>query len=74
MEGIIDIEGEIARMQKEIQKIDKDLLVIEKKLNNKNFTERAPEEIVEKEKGKFKELSDNKSRVLDVLNRLSSIK
>ncbi|MCH6576008.1 MAG: hypothetical protein IH795_12570 [Bacteroidetes bacterium] len=74
VEGIIDLDSEISRINKEVSKIDEDLKFIEKKLNNKKFIERAPKEIVEKEKNKFKELSDNKSRMLEVLNRLSQIK
>jgi valyl-tRNA synthetase len=74
VEGIIDLDSEISRMNREVSKIDVDLKFIEDKLNNKKFIERAPKEIVEKEKNKFKELSDNKSRMLEVLNRLSQIK
>lgn len=74
VEGIIDLDSEISRINREVSKIDVDLKFIEDKLNNKKFIERAPKEIVEKEKNKFKEFSDNKSRMLEVLNRLSQIK
>ena len=73
VEGIIDLDSEISRINREVSKIDVDLKFIEDKLNNKKFIERAPKEIVEKEKNKFKEFSDNKSRMLEVLKRLSEI-
>jgi valyl-tRNA synthetase len=74
VEGIIDLDSEITRISKEVAKIDEDLKVVERKINNKKFIERAPKDIVEKEKSKFKELTDNKSRMLEILNRLSEIK
>ncbi|NIP38224.1 MAG: valine--tRNA ligase [Candidatus Dadabacteria bacterium] len=73
VEGLIDIDSEISKMNKEIEKIDKDLGVIEKKLNNKKFIDRAPADIVEKEKGKFSELSDKKSRITENIARLSQL-
>ena len=53
MAGLIDKQAELARLQKEILKIQQELPRIEGKLNNPNFTERAPAEVVEKERAKL---------------------
>ncbi|MCK5813712.1 MAG: class I tRNA ligase family protein, partial [Cocleimonas sp.] len=44
--GIIDKDAETARLTKEIEKIQKGLQGLEGRLNNPNFTDRAPEKVV----------------------------
>jgi len=52
IEGLIDIEKEKERTQKEIERAEKFLISINKKLANENFMSRASEEVVENEKKK----------------------
>ncbi len=73
VEGLVDVEKESARIQKEIGKLTKDLTGTEKKLANKKFLDRAPEEVVEKERQKFQEISFQKKKLEDVLAKLSTI-
>ncbi len=54
--GLVDIEGEIARLEKQEQKLAQDLKRIEGKLNNEKFTSRAPKEVVDKEREKYDEV------------------
>ena len=56
LEGVVDIEKELVKLDDKIKKTGNDLKTKQNTLNNKNFIERAPEEIVEKEKSKLKEL------------------
>ncbi len=56
LEGVVDIEKELANLDLKIKKTEFDIKAKQNTLNNKNFLERAPEEIVEKEKTKLKEL------------------
>jgi valyl-tRNA synthetase len=56
MAGLIDKEAELVRLNKEIHKIRKDLPRIEGKLNNAHFIERAPQDVVDKEKAKLTNL------------------
>lgn len=51
--GLIDIEAELARLQKEIDRITVDIKRLSGKLGNAKFVENAPTEIVEKEKVKL---------------------
>jgi valyl-tRNA synthetase len=53
LEGVIDIEWEKARLQKEIDRITGILAGIRRKLDNTSFTTKAPEEVVEKEREKL---------------------
>jgi len=56
LEGLIDIEKEIARLEKDLLASGKDLQRTQGKLNNENFLKKAAPEIVEKEKTKEAEL------------------
>ena len=53
MAGLIDKDAEIARLNKEIDKLNKDLLRIRGKLDNPAFVARAPAAVVDKEKNKL---------------------
>ena len=70
VEGLIDIEKEIKRLSKDLSKATKDLQQADKKLNNRNFTDRAPEEVVEKERKKFEEFKGQKEKLEKVLKSL----
>jgi valyl-tRNA synthetase len=52
LSGLIDIEKETARLEKEISKIKVDLEKVTAKLSSESFTGKAPLEIIEKEKAK----------------------
>ncbi|MDP3877762.1 MAG: valine--tRNA ligase [Methylobacter sp.] len=56
MAGLIDKEAELARLDKEIQKINNDLPRVEGKLNNPTFVDKAPQEVIDKEKAKLVDL------------------
>jgi len=56
MAGLIDKEAELARLEKEIQKIHNDLPRVEGKLNNPAFVDKAPPEVIDKEKAKLADL------------------
>jgi len=45
--GLIDKDAETARLNKEIEKIQKGLAGVEGRLNNPNFTDKAPADVVE---------------------------
>jgi valyl-tRNA synthetase len=47
--GAVDKEKEQARINKEIEKLEKFIISLEAKLNNKEFSDKAPRAVVEKE-------------------------
>ncbi len=51
--GLIDKEAELKRLEKEIGRIKGDLERTEKKLQNPNFVNKAPEAVVQKEQAKL---------------------
>lgn len=52
LEGLIDLEKERERISKEIERLQAFLVGLNNKLNNPQFVERAPAEVIEKEKQK----------------------
>ena len=56
MAGLIDKEAELARLDKEIQKILNDLPRVEGKLSNPTFIDKAPADVIDKEKAKLADL------------------
>jgi valyl-tRNA synthetase len=74
VEGIIDFEEEEKRLLKEIEKVDKDWVFLNKKLSNEKFIQNAPPDIVKKERDKLNESILKKEKLGDSLNRLSLLK
>ena len=53
--GLIDKDAELARLDKEMGKLEGDIKRTEGKLSNANFVDKAPEAVVQKEKDKLAE-------------------
>ncbi len=56
LEGVINIDDEIARLQKEVGKVEKELERLTKNLANENFINRAPAEVVQRDRNRKTEL------------------
>jgi len=64
LRGLVNVEEEEKRLGKEIAKIEKDIDFLSKKLENPSFVERAPADVVVKEREKIAEFA-NKKRLLE---------
>jgi len=54
--GLVNKADEEARLMRDMQKIEKDIQLLQGKLNNPNFVERAPKEVIEKDQKRLDEL------------------
>ncbi len=63
LEGVIDLDAERARLDQEIARAEADLARVEGKLANPAFLERAPKDVVDKERRKAVELEGVLSRL-----------
>ncbi|UOR12156.1 valine--tRNA ligase [Halobacillus amylolyticus] len=61
--GLININDEIKRLEKEWQKWDKEVARVQKKLSNKGFVSKAPEQVVEEERTKEQDYLDKRAKV-----------
>jgi valyl-tRNA synthetase len=73
LKGLLDFQEEQRRLSKEIKKIEKDMAVAERKLSNKQFMDKAPEEIVEKVKEKVASMQVRLEKLNHNLNFFASI-
>lgn len=70
LEGLIDVETEKLRLNKQVQKLDQELSSIQRKLTNEQFINNAKEEVVAKEKEKEKEVSDKLNKLKEIVEGL----
>ncbi|MFW6415440.1 MAG: class I tRNA ligase family protein, partial [Thermodesulfobacteriota bacterium] len=70
LEGIVDFEAELSRLEKQLKKVDKDFEGLNNKLSNRDFLQKAPAEVVEKEKGKLQELEEKRNKMLSLKQKL----
>jgi valyl-tRNA synthetase len=73
MAGLIDVEAETARLNKEIDKIKKDVGRVEGKLNNPKFVDKAPAEVVQKEKDKLADMQSALGKLEEQIGKLAEL-
>ncbi|NOZ23311.1 MAG: valine--tRNA ligase [Planctomycetes bacterium] len=56
LEGLIDFEAEKTRLHSRIEKVEKQLAIVNGKLSNENFVSKAPADIVQRERDRLAEL------------------
>ena len=69
--GVIDLDVERARLEKEMAKLGQDILAVERKLSNPDFVARAPEEVVEENRDRKTAAEARKLMIAEALARLS---
>jgi valyl-tRNA synthetase len=73
MAGLIDKDAELARLDKEIQKIRKELPRAEGKLSNPDFVNKAPAEVLKKEEQKLAELRSSLDNLEQQRRKIQSL-
>lgn len=73
MAGLIDVEAERARLEKEIAKLETGMKAVSAKLNNKKFMDNAPDAVVAKERGKAEQMSSALTALQEKLEELSRL-
>jgi valyl-tRNA synthetase len=73
LEGVVDIAGEKVRLEKALARADKDLMIISRKLANRDFLAKASKAVVEKEEEKFREVKEKHDVLKTALKRLQEI-
>ena len=63
LKGIVDLDAELKKLQKQEEELLKYVGTIEKKLSNENFVARAPKDVVDKERAKVAEANEKLSRI-----------
>jgi valyl-tRNA synthetase len=71
LKGLVDAAHEIARIERESKKIDKDIAVLQKKLAAPAFVDRAPKEVVEESRQQLESMLGARQR-LDEARQLAT--
>ncbi len=69
--GVIDLDAERARLEKEIGKLAEEIDKIDRKLGNAQFVAKAPEDVIEEQRSRRAEAVDRSERLAAALRRLS---
>lgn len=73
LKGMIDVEKETQRLNKELAGLDKELARIAGKLSNEGFVAKAPPEVIAKEKAKAGEYQEKQQAIQERLVYLASL-
>ena len=74
LKGLIDVDKETARLNKELLTLDKELARVSGKLSNEGFVAKAPPDVIEKEKAKQQEFEEKVKAINERLSYLASLK
>jgi valyl-tRNA synthetase len=70
LEGLLDVQAEKARLAKELEKIEAEIAKAEQKLNNPNFTAKAPPQVLQEHQQRLAEWKAKRDRVKAALEAL----
>ncbi len=71
LEGLIDLNAEKTKLEKQLSRLEKELQVINAKLHNEKFLANAPYHIVKKEQEKYNEVKTKVDKTSQILAGLS---
>lgn len=71
LEKLVDPDKERTRIERALNKLEKDLEVVTKKLSNKGFVDRAPADVVQKERARLSAMADEQQKLQQALSALS---
>ena len=74
LQGLIDIDKELARLEIKLKDLKARLNNIKKKLDNENFVKKAPKDIIDHEQKKYDSYLEDYDKLLDNYNSLVSQK
>lgn len=69
---LVDIKSEIERLNGELVKVEDEIVRAQNKLNNQGFIQKAPKDLVEKEKIKLEKYIELKNKIKENLNNYLS--
>jgi len=70
MEGLVDLDKERVRLREEIEDIQKNHSRLSARLQDESFTSKAPEDVVDRERGRLEDMVERRARVEEILSRL----
>jgi len=72
IEGLVDVDAEVAKLKKQLETVEKGIAGITKKLSNENFIKRAPADVVAGEEKKKTDLIEKREKLQKLVETLSA--
>ncbi len=73
LSGLIDKDAELERLNKEMSRLKQDLDRSEKKLSNSGFVDKAPEDVIQKERDKMEDAKSALRQLEEQATRISAL-
>jgi len=73
MAGLIDKDAELARLNKEVGKLEGDIAKTQGKLSNSKFVDKAPKEVVDKERHRLEDLESALAKLQEQVKRIERL-
>lgn len=73
MAGLIDVAAEMARIDKQLEKLTGEVARIEGKLSNQGFVAKAPAEVIEKERAKAADIKRDMDKLTEQKAELAKL-
>jgi len=73
LKGLVDVQAEVARLNKEISKLDQEITRVSAKLGNEAFTAKAPAEVIAKEQEKLEAARQAREQLTEQQVRIQSL-
>ena len=70
LKGVIDIEEEISRQNKKLQKLENEMKSLEGRINNPKFVSSAPKDVVEATKTRIAEIKLSEAKINELILNL----
>jgi valyl-tRNA synthetase len=71
LDGLVDVEAEKERLGKQLEKIEKEIAKVNAKLNNPNFVEKVPEEVLHESRDRLADWQEKDQQAREALEYLS---
>ncbi|MBU6376092.1 MAG: valine--tRNA ligase [Bdellovibrionales bacterium] len=73
LSGLVNVEEEVKRVKKEMEKVGADLEFVRGKLSKESFTAKAPPALIEKERQREREFSEKLTELSSALSKLEKL-
>lgn len=74
LENIIDFDSEAKRLEKELGKLEKEFGITQRKLSNEDYLQKAPADVIEKEREKGARLGEKLEKLRHHYERINSMR
>jgi valyl-tRNA synthetase len=73
LEGAVDIDAELARLERELAKVSKEMEIVSRKVANEDFVAKAPADVVARERQKAEGLGEKLAKMQKLQDRLRAL-